>query len=246
MTEIIAECGINAAGSEFIAEQQIYQAFKAGANAVKFQVYNTDRLYKGKKPPAYKDSKRGEFSYDTHKRLAQFAKETRIEWFASVFDEFAVDLCEEIGVKRYKIASRSVKDEGLLKKIRQTNKPVIISIKRPCSEAKKAIEIFEGLPVILLYCVPNYPTQMRDLDFMEMRNIHWDYKLPIGFSDHTQGIWASLEAVRMGATIIEKHFTISRLLPGCDQICSIEPSELDLLIKSIKQREEYEGMLLRS
>lgn len=234
-TLIVAECGINANGNIELAKQQIDLATAAGCDAVKFQVYSAERLH-GKTSPVYQDAKRGEFS---HKNLKVLADYSPIEWLASPFDEEAVDLLETIGVKRYKVASRSLTDWALLSKIAATEKPVLISTGNHDTRAiRKALDILKN-EVTLLYCVPDYPTKIKDLNFGRMVKLGELFKLPIGFSDHTTGIWASIEAVRLGAKVIEKHFTVSRSLDGCDQVCSLEFPEMKLLVKSIRQEEAF-------
>lgn len=235
---IIAECGINACGNLEIAKQQIDLATASGCDAVKFQVYTTNRLYNGNRSvKSYRDSQRGEFSYKNFRVLADYAT---INWFASPFDPGAVDLLESIGVDRYKVASRSVIDHELLKAIAKTKKQVYMSTGRhPIEAVKSAIEILKDNKVTLLYCVPDYPTKIGELNFNRMIKMAEMLKVLYGFSDHTTGIWASIEAVRLGATVIEKHFTVSRNLEGCDQICSVEFPEMKLLVKSIRQYESY-------
>jgi len=236
-TFIIAECGINHTGSIEIAKQQIDCAVAAGVDAVKFQVYDAAKLH-GITSPVYKDAKRGEFSYEHYKVLADYCP---IDWFASAFDDAAVDLLESIGVRHHKIASRSLTDWALVNKIALTKKPVILSTGNHDTGAiKKALDILKNNDVTLLYCVSNYPTKIQDLNFGRMTKLGELFKLPMGFSDHTTGIFASIEAVRLGAVMIEKHFTVSRNLEGCDQPCSLEPLEMKLLVKSIRQLECYQ------
>lgn len=235
-TFICAELGINSCGNIELAKQQIDLATAAGVDAVKMQVYNAEKLH-GLNSPVYKDAKKGEFSYKDFKVLADYSP---IEWFASAFDEGAVDLLEEIGVKRYKIASRSMTDWALLEKISKTGKSVIMSTGNHDTGAiRKALDILKNNKVTLMYCVPNYPTKIQDLNFGRMTKLGELFKLPMGFSDHTTGIWSSIEAVRLGATIIEKHFTVSRNFEGCDQVCSLEFLEMKLFVKSIRQLECY-------
>ena len=239
-TYIVAECGINANAEIELAKRQIDLATASGVDAVKFQVFNAEKLH-GKDSPVYKDAKRGEFS---HKDLEVLADYSPIEWFATPFDIEAVDLLEKIGVKRYKIASRSMTDWVLLKRINDISKPVYMSTGRHDTGAiTKAVNILNSCDVTLMYCVPSYPTKIQDINFGRMTKLVELYKLPMGFSDHTTGIWASIEAVRLGVTVIEKHFTISRNLPGCDQVCSLEPPEMKLLVKSIRQEECYRNNL---
>jgi len=239
-TKIIAECGINANGDIEIAKRQIDLATAAGVDAVKFQVYNSERLH-GVNSPVYKDAKRGEFTYDALKVLADYSP---IEWFASPFDNEAIELLETIGVKRYKIASRSLTDWGLLKRLSIVKQPIYMSTgKHDTSAIRKAMDILKDCKVTLMYCIPSYPTKIQDLNFGRMTRLGEIFKCPIGFSDHTTGIWASIEAVRLGAEVIEKHFTVTRNLPGCDQVCSLEPLEMKLLVKSIRQAECYENKI---
>lgn len=235
-TFIVAECGINANGNIEVAKQQIDFAVASGVDAVKFQVYSSERLH-GVNSPVYKDAKRGEFSYDHFRVLADYSP---IEWFATPFDEEAVDLLKSIGVKRYKIASRSLTDWQLLTVVNKTKQPVILSTGRHDTNAiRKAVDLLSGCEITLLYCVPDYPTKIQDLNFNRMEKLRELFKLPVGFSDHTTGIWASIEAVRLGAVVVEKHFTCSRSLAGCDQVASVEPYEMKLLVKSIRQMEKY-------
>jgi len=241
-TFIIAEAGINACGNIEVAKQQIDLAAACGCDAVKFQVYDTDRLYNGDRTvKSYKDSQRGWFSYKNFRVLADYST---IEWFATPFDEEAVALLEDIGVKRYKVASRSVADHKLLEAIAKTKKPVIFSTGRSDTNTIKAsLDILSDNKITLMYCVPDYPTKAKDLNFGRMTKMAEMFKVPYGFSDHTTGIWASIEAVRLGAVAIEKHFTVSRNLEGCDQIVSVEPQEMKLLVKSIRQLETYREVL---
>jgi len=235
-TFVIAECGINANGNVELAKQQIDLAVMAGASAVKFQVYDAERLH-GKNSPVFKDALRGQFNHKDFRVLADYSP---IEWFATPFDNEAVELLEDIGVKRYKIASRSVNEINLLKIVNKTRKPVLLSTGNfSVEDVRKALDAVKDCKVTLMYCVPSYPTKIEELNFGRMVKMAEMFHLGYGFSDHTQGVFASLEAVRLGAEVIEKHFTVSRTLEGCDQPCSLEPLELKLLVKSIRQYEIY-------
>jgi len=235
-TLVIADCGINANGNLELAKQQIDLAVACGVSAVKFQVYNSEKLH-GVNSPVYRDAKRGEFSYEHFRVLADYCP---IEWFASGFDIGAIELLDNIGVERHKVASRSMTDWELLKRINESKKPVLVSTGNHDTNAiRKALEVLKDCKVTLLYCVPNYPTKIKDLNFGRMTKLGEIFRVPIGFSDHTQGIWDSIEAVRLGATVIEKHFTVSRSLEGCDMPVSMEPLEMKLLVKSIRQMEAF-------
>ena len=151
-TCIISECGINSSGDLGLAKQQIDLSVAAGADVVKFQIYNSEKLH-GVNSPVYKDAKRGEFS---EKNLRVLADYSPIEWMATPFDNDAVDLLEDIGVGRYKVASCSMTNWALLTRIQKTKKPVIMSTGRHDTAAiRKAVDILGSDNLILLYCVPS-------------------------------------------------------------------------------------------
>ena len=230
MIEIIAECGINACGCTETAYNQIDIAKACGCSKVKFQLYETEYLYQDNyKSPYYLDSKRGEFSMLQLRRLSNYANEVGIEFFVSVFNPKDVILAETLGVGIYKIASRSRNDIPLIKEIQKTGKPVILS--SPDLNIDKAVKELRDSGLTILYCVPKYPTEYKDVDFRIIKKLKTKYKVPVGFSDHTVGIKASVEALYKGADVIEKHITTDRHLPGCDQVCSLEMPELKLLVE---------------
>ena len=146
-------------------------------------------------------------------------------FLASVFDMGRLEWLEDIGVKRYKIASRSVKDEELCKAIISKGKPVLVSD----GHVEYPDWLYLGTNIAWLYCISDYPTPLKKINF----NLQgWNYFFPapyLGFSDHTIGISAAVTAMSLGARIIEKHFTLDSGLPGPDQICSINPEELKQL-----------------
>ena len=227
--EIIAECGINACGDVNIAKEQIDKATEADVNAVKFAAYHTDLLVDAS-CPVYQDLKRGEFSEDQLRELASYSP---IEWLATPSHIATVGLVETIGVKRYKVGGiYEIKNQPLLKTIRATGKPVIVSAGTG-EYLDSALRILEGASLTLLYCINKYPTPASEIDFDEMDKLR-RYGYPVGFSDHTTGIEMAIEAVRRGAVMIEKHFTTDRNLPGCDQCCSLEPDEMKEMAERIR------------
>jgi len=236
---LISECGINANGSTREAEDQILRSKEAGADAVKFQVYDTDQLF-DKSFKYYEDSKRGMFSQYQHNHLAKVCKNLGIEWFASPFHDWAVDLCEELGVKRYKVASISVKNRPLLEKIASTKKPVILSCGSSLpNQVEDAIDIIGKDNIqALLYCITKYPTPKEDFRFWEMFRLAKDHEVPVGLSSHCPEIWPAVKAVALGATVIEQHTTVSRDLPGCDQPASLTYEEFAELVKITRKLEK--------
>jgi N-acetylneuraminate synthase/N,N'-diacetyllegionaminate synthase len=216
--EIIAEIGQNHNGDMTLAKELIYAAKENGADVAKFQLYEVDSIFQ---PDFewYKAAKEAELNQEQAAELAETCVKADIEFMSSVFDVERVRWCEEIGMKRYKIASRSVRHEPLLRAVGETGKDVIV-----------ALGMWEGggFPVVptearvdYLYCVAKYPTLPEDLDFEAI-----DFREYSGFSDHTIGIDAPLVAIARGARIIEKHFTLSKQMPGPDHAGSMEPEEL--------------------
>lgn len=220
-TIIIAEIGHNHNGNIRLAKQMIWEAKECGADMVKFQLYDVDTI---KKPwqSRYMELRVAQLSFEELKELKREADKAGIEFFASVFSPDRVAWLEEIGVKRYKIASRSIYDKELIKAIEKTGKPVIASLGKWKDK---------GFPKIknarYLYCISDYPARVDRSKFPEK----FDDKGYSGFSDHTIGIGWAKEALRRGATIIEKHFTLDKTLPGYNQVLSAEPYELKELIK---------------
>ena len=152
---------------------------------------------------------------------------TGIEFLASVFDAERVSWCEAVNMKRYKIASRSIYNQPLLDAVLKTGKPMIISLGRMDSRGKPDIPKAQ-----YLYCVAKYPAPLSDLHLERV-----DFS-KYGVSDHTVGIEAAMCAIARGARIVEKHFTLDKTLPGHDQACSMEPSELIKLVEFSRKWEE--------
>ncbi len=220
---IIAEIGHNHMGYIRHAKLLIDEAKACGADIAKFQAYNADKI---KKPwqSRYYELKLSEHTKEEFKELKEYCDKVGIEFMASAFDLEHLAWLEELGVKRHKIASRSIYDKELIKAMEKTGKPIIASLgawKGP------------GLPKIknvqFLHCISQYPAYINDLPEFG--------KGISGFSDHTIGTYWIREAVKRGATIIEKHFTLSRLLPGNDQKGSADPTDLKDFIKYAREIE---------
>ena len=218
--EIIVECGHNWNGNLDLAKEMIWVAKTCGADVVKFQLYNTDYI-KNPEDNHYWELKTSELSREDLTILFQESYKANIEFLCSVFDALRVQWTEALGIQRYKIASRSIDNIELIKAIEKTHKPIIASLGKWQSREFPNIK---G-QVDYLFCVSKYPALEED-----MVNFPEKFDKYSGFSDHTLGINWAKEAIRRGAKIIEKHFTLSRKMPGCDQQNSIEPKELRELI----------------
>ena len=222
---IIAEIGHNFNGSMRLAKELITEAKVCGADVVKFQLYDIDKI---KKPhqSRYYELKYAQLNEEEVVELSEFCKGTEIELLFSCFDVERVEWCEVVKVKQYKIASRSVGDTSLWDAILKTGKPIIASLgmfDKPEYEA------------FYLYCVSEYPAYIKELP-------KFDYSGYSGFSDHTLGCYWAREAIKRGATIIEKHFTISKDLPGYNQKGSADPTELKDLVSFARHHEK--GLLI--
>lgn len=241
MIEIIAEIGINHNGDMELAEYMIWKAKEAGANVAKFQIYSPERLLDRNHPDLvdhWGTILKTELSRDQVRTLKKACDNIGIEFLASVFRPEVVEWTEEIGVKRYKIASRSAYDKELAEAIAATGKPVILSWGH--------LDYKRGFPVLInwpaawyrtkhLYCISKYPTALSDLvDFNDLTfGGRYD-----GFSDHTKGTIASVVAMSLGAKIIEKHVTYDKTLDGPDHASSITFCELGQLCNMRDQIDE--------
>lgn len=219
---IIAEIGQNHNGDTNIAKELIAAAKEMGADIAKFQLYDVDSIF----PPSfewYREGKEAELSKEQVAELANWCEKVGVEFMSSVFDLKRVKWCEEIGMKRYKIASRSIYDRELIRAIAATGRDIIASL--GMYQGKRFPRINTKGKVDFLYCVSEYPTPVEHLNFLEI-----DFNRYSGFSDHTIGIEAALVAIARGARIIEKHFTLDKGMHGPDHISSMEPAELKQLV----------------
>lgn len=217
--EIIAEIGQNHNGDMALASELIRLAKDNGADVAKFQVYDAKALFPKEGNPWYEYNCRTELSREQVRFLADECRKTGIEFMASVFDIERIAWLEEVGVKRYKVASRSIREEALIAALGQTGKPLIASLGMWKGADFPVIK--HAKPVQFLYCVSKYPTDLGDLKFSEV-----DFREYAGFSDHTLGISASLAAFSRGARILEKHLTSDKGMYGPDHACSMTPAEL--------------------
>ena len=218
---IIAEIGHNHNGSIRLAKLMIEEAKNCGADAVKFQLYDTD-LIKRPWQWRYYELMAAELCRDDVHQLADQALKSDIELLFSCFDPERVDWAEEVGVIRHKVASRSIYDKNLWERLLETGKPIIASL-----GAWRGDDL-PPFDADYLYCVSEYPAYIRELP---------NFDKYAGFSDHTIGCYWAREAIKRGARIIEKHFTLSKKLPGHNQKGSADPQELKDFVVYARQHE---------
>ena len=225
MSLIICELGHNHNGDMKMMAEMIDTAKDCGADIAKFQLYEISKIL----PPDHKwywDLERGQLSREQWLEVVDLCKQAGIEFLASVFDVERVAWCEEVGVNRYKIASRSIYEKELIDAVISTGKPIIASLGMYHEPE------FPSFKADFLYCVAKYPTLPEDINFNSV-----DFKKYAGFSDHTLGIEAALVAMARGARIIEKHFTLDKTMDGADHSGSMTPDELRSLVEYSKKFE---------
>lgn len=254
---IIAEAGVNHNGDIQVAKKLIDVAVDAGVDYVKFQTFKADSLVsKSAKKAEYQSVnindgdnsqyamlKKLELSHENHLELMSYCSERNIQFFSTAFDVEGVNYLNHLGLSFFKIPSGEITNYPYLRAIALCGKPVVMSTGM-CSE----IEIKQAMDVLLkfglkkdnisiLHCNTEYPTPMKDVNLKAMLSIQKTFGVQVGYSDHTLGIEVPIAAVAMGATIIEKHFTLDRTLPGPDHVASLEPEELKAMVKAIRNIE---------
>ncbi len=253
---IIAEIGVNHNGKIELAKELIDIAKKSGADAVKFQTFVTENDISQLAPKAaYQKSssntlesqfemvKRLELSKKEHIILKKYCDKNNIIFLSSPFDEGSVDFLNELDLNLIKIPSGEITHVPYLRKIGKINKPVILSTgMSTLEEVSFAVSFLyeSGLSkdnLSLLHCTTEYPCPFEDVNLNAMLTLKEKFNVPVGYSDHTPGIIVSVAAVALGATIIEKHITLDKTLPGPDHKASLDPSEFESLVRSIRQIE---------
>jgi sialic acid synthase SpsE len=220
--EIIAEIGQNHNGDMQLARRLIAEAKAAGASVAKFQVYDARALFPKEGNDWYEYNCQTELSRSDVELLALECEQVGIEFMASVFDVERIAWLEAVGVRRYKIASRSITDTALVDAVGSTGKPLLVSLGMWSDPHFPKIQASGS--VDFLFCISKYPTSLSELHLSEV-----DFARYAGFSDHTIGIEASMVALARGARLIEKHFTLDKTMYGPDHEGSMTPSELRAL-----------------
>jgi N-acetylneuraminate synthase len=248
---IIAEAGVNHNGDARLAYELIDAAVHAGADAVKFQTFNTERVISRSAPKAdyqlqttdtnetqFEMVRRLELSADTHRMLANRCRERGIQFLSSPFDWESVDLLNDLEVPAFKIASGEITNWPLLKHVAKAGKPMIISTGMSyLGEVEAALDLIRKTgndQIILLHCVSSYPADAVDVNLRAMLTMADKFRVPVGYSDHTLGIAVAIAAASLGACVIEKHLTLSKQLPGPDHRASLEPLEFATMVSGIR------------
>jgi N,N'-diacetyllegionaminate synthase len=260
-TLIIAEAGVNHNGSIAIAKQLVDRAVDAGVDIIKFQTFKSEKLVSksarqaeyqqrniGKKDEGqYAMLKRLELSEQAHEELIAYCKERNIRFFSTAFDMDSIDYLHSLNLGLWKIPSGEITNYPYLKKIAQYGEPIILSTgmceSQDIANALKVL-LDNGVKkeqITILHCNTEYPTPMQDVNLRAMLTIEKEFGVKVGYSDHTKGIEVPIAAVALGATVIEKHFTLDRTMEGPDHKASLEPDELKAMVSAIRNIEQALG-----
>jgi N,N'-diacetyllegionaminate synthase len=253
---IIAEAGVNHNGDMDLAKKMIDVAVEAGVDIVKFQTFKAELLVtKNAKKANYQIENTGsndsqfnmlkalELDRESHYLLLDYCQSQNIEFLSTAFDLDSLDFLRNLGLKVFKIPSGELTNLPYLRKVGSYNTPVILSTgMAELLEIEVAIEVLvkagtDRTKITILHCNTEYPTPMADVNLRAMLTIRDTLNVPIGYSDHTLGIEVPIAAVALGATIIEKHFTLDKNMVGPDHKASLEPEELKKMVEGIRNIE---------
>lgn len=260
-TLVIAEAGVNHNGSIELAKQLVDKAVEAGADYVKFQTFNAAKLvtktarqadYQQKNMGGGGDSqyqmlKKLELSPEEHGILTDYCREKGIKFFSTAFDLDSIDFLDSLHLNLWKIPSGEITNYPYIKKIAQKQGNVILSTgMSTADDIQHAVDVLlrwgkSKEQITILHCNTEYPTPFEDVNLRAMQTIKERFGTKVGYSDHTRGIEVPVAAVALGATVIEKHFTLDRNLPGPDHKASLEPEELKAMVSAIRNIEKALG-----
>ncbi len=251
---IIAEIGINHNGSVDIAKRMIEAAHSAGCDAVKFQKRTPELCVPKDQWDIERDTPWGRMTYIKYRhkiefdkkqfsQIVDFCRRKKITWFASCWDENAVDFIEEFNPAVYKIASACLTDENLLLKHKTLQKPVIMSTgMSTIEEIENAVDIFGTENLLLAHSTSSYPCKTEELNLKMIQTLKEKYpSIPIGYSGHETGLAPTGAAVALGANFVERHITLDRAMWGTDQAASVEIVGLIKLVSNIRDIEQSLG-----
>ncbi|MBW2617786.1 MAG: N-acetylneuraminate synthase [Deltaproteobacteria bacterium] len=255
---VIAEAGCNHNGEIDLAKRLIDAAADAGADCVKFQTFHAEAVVSKAAPKAGYAIKatdpdesqlemiqRLELSAGQHRELVDYCRRKGILFLSSVFDHQAVDLVDDLGLPAFKVPSGEIVNHPLLEDVAGRSKPIILSTGMSyLGEVEEAVRVIQRVgcrELALLHCLSNYPADPGQANLRAMTTMSAAFGLPVGYSDHVVGNEVSFAAVALGASIIEKHFTLDRSMPGPDHAASLEPPELAGLVQGIRKVEQALG-----
>ncbi len=258
---IIAEAGVNHNGSLDIAKQLIDKAVEAGVDIIKFQTFKSEKLVsKAARQAEYQQRNIGkkdegqlamlkklELSHADHEELMAYCHEKGIRFFSTAFDMDSIEYLHSLDLGLWKIPSGEITNYPYLRKIAQYHEPVILSTGMcELSDIEATVNVLvefgvEKEQITILHCNTEYPTPYEDVNLRAMLEIRDRFGVNVGYSDHTKGIEVPIAAVALGATVIEKHFTLDKNMEGPDHKASLEPDELKNMVVAIRNIESALG-----
>jgi N-acetylneuraminate synthase/N,N'-diacetyllegionaminate synthase len=255
---VIAEAGINHNGDPEMALKLVDAAARVGAEAVKFQTFRAEQVVSAYAPKAeyqvettgenetqLEMAKKLELSYADFERIKAHCDVRGITFLSTPFDEESADFLENLGVPAFKIPSGEIVNPAFLEHVARKGKPLLVSTgMSSLGEVDEAVRIIRqtgNKQFVLLHCVSSYPAEASSANLRAMTTMREAFQVPVGYSDHTQGIEVPLAAVALGACVIEKHFTLDRDLRGPDHRASADENEFAVLLKAIRRVEESLG-----
>lgn len=257
---VIAEAGVNHNGDINLAKKLIDVAAAAGADAVKFQTFVADKvvtttaakadyqvLSTGSDDSQFDMLKKLELSPTMHEELVKHCEKREIKFLSTAFDQKSLDYLDSLGLMLFKIPSGEITNLPFLRHVGSLGKPVVLSSgMASLEEVGDAVAVLENAGTIrtkitVLHCNTEYPTPVQDVNLRAMTTIRDAFGVEVGYSDHTRGIEVPIAAVATGASVLEKHITLDRSLPGPDQAMSTEPQEFKKMIQAIRNIEQALG-----
>jgi N-acetylneuraminate synthase len=250
---MVAEIGINHNGDVEIAKALIDVAARHGMNAVKFQKRTPELCVPPDQRGHMRETPWGyityldyrykvEFGQDEYAEIDRYCKQVGIPWFASVWDEPSVDFLEQFDPICYKIPSASLTDHSLLRHVRQTGRPMILSTgMSTMAQIQEAVKVAGEDNLVITHATSTYPCDPEELNLKVIGTLRESFSCPIGYSGHEVGLIPSVVAVSLGACMVERHITLDRAMWGGDQAASVEPGGVERLVKYIRVTEQALG-----
>ncbi len=250
---VVAEIGVNHNGSVDIAKDLIRQAHHTGVDAVKFQKRTPELCVPKDQWNIMRETpwgyisyieyrRRMEFQHEEYNEIDRFCKELGIPWFASVWDEPSVEFMEAYQPVCYKVPSASLTDHNLLRCLRDTGRPVILSTGMSTMEQiHAAVSLLDMDKLVICHATSTYPCDPHELNLQVIQTLRKTFPCPIGYSGHEVGLITSVVAVALGACMVERHITLDRAMWGSDQAASVEPQGFERLVKYVRVTEQSLG-----
>lgn len=251
---VTAEIGVNHNGDLAIAKRMIHEAQANGCDAVKFQKRSPEICVPRDQWEIMRETpwgyisyieyrRRMEFTHEQYAEIDTYCRELGIDWFASVWDEPSVDFMEAFNPVAYKIASATLTDTGLLRRLRATGRPLILSTgMSTLAQIRQAVSELGTQDLIITHATSTYPCDPAELNLRMIETLRQEFpECPIGYSGHEVGLIPSVIAVSLGACLVERHITLDRAMWGSDQAASVEPQGFERLVKYIRVTEEALG-----